>query len=306
MLGLPHAYGSLKQDLTYPISGNNMAKIIAIANQKGGVGKTTTCVNLAASLAAMEKAVLVIDSDPQGNATMASGIDKFNLECSICNVLLDDVDIREALITHTSGGFHLIPADEDLTEAEVKLIDKYMREVRLKNAIALIKDNYDYILIDCPPSLNLLTVNAMCAADCILVPLQCEYFALEGLTLLIDTVDQLARVANPHLRIEGILRTMYDPRNRLAVDVSRDLEVSFGDLVYKTIIHRNVRLAEAPSFGKPVIYYDKSSKGATNYIQLASEIVEKDKLESERIAAKVRKEAAKVKKPAARPAVKTK
>lgn len=269
-----------------------MAKIIAIANQKGGVGKTTTCVNLAASLAAMEKAVLVIDSDPQGNATMASGVDKFNLEHSICNVLLDDLDIRDALITQTSGGFHLIPADEDLTEAEVKLIDKFMREVRLKNALEPIKNNYDYILIDCPPSLNLLTVNAMCAADSILVPLQCEYFALEGLTLLIDTVDQLSRAANHNLRIEGILRTMFDPRNRLSSDVSTDLENSFGDLVYKTIIHRNVRLAEAPSFGKPVIYYDKSSKGAMNYIQLASEIVEKDKLEAERLNARARKEAA--------------
>ncbi len=269
-----------------------MAKIIAIANQKGGVGKTTTCVNLAASLAAMEKAVLVIDSDPQGNATMASGVDKFNLEHSICDVLLDDLDIRDVLITQTSGGFHLIPADEDLTEAEVKLIDKYMREVRLKNALEVIKDNYDYILIDCPPSLNLLTVNAMCAADSILVPLQCEYFALEGLTLLIDTVDQLSRAANHKLRIEGILRTMFDSRNRLSSDVSTDLENSFGDLVYKTIIHRNVRLAEAPSFGKPVIYYDKSSKGAMNYIQLASEIVEKDKLEAERHNARARREAA--------------
>ena len=259
-----------------------MAKVIAIANQKGGVGKTTTCVNLAASLAAMQKRVLLIDSDPQGNATMASGVNKFNLEHSITQVLIEGQDIRDCVVTETSGGYHIIPANEDLTAAEVKLLDFLVREFRLKNALAEIVANYDYVLIDCPPSLNLLTVNAMCAADSILVPLQCEYFALEGLTLLIDTVDQLARAVNPNLKIEGILRTMYDNRNRLSADVSQDLE----DLVYKTIIPRNVRLAEAPSYAKPALYYDKNSTGTKSYLALAAEILEKDLLEAKCLEAK--------------------
>ena len=253
-----------------------MSKIIAIANQKGGVGKTTTCVNLAASLASLQKRVLVIDSDPQGNATMASGINKFELKKTICQVLIDGMDIRDCLIEETNGAFHLIPANEDLTAAEVKLLDYLAREFRLKNALNEIKDNYDYIFIDCPPSLNLLTVNAMCAADSILVPLQCEYFALEGLTLLIDTVDQLAHAVNPKLKIEGILRTMFDNRNRLSSDVSDELKRNFDTLVYETIIPRNVRLAEAPSFGKPAMYYDKSSMGSKAYMALAHEMLQKD------------------------------
>lgn len=252
-----------------------MAKIIAIANQKGGVGKTTTCVNLAASLAAMQKRVLVVDSDPQGNATMASGVNKFELKRTICHILIDGVDIKDTIIEKTNGAFHLIPSNEDLTAAEVKLLDYLAREFRLKNALAEVKDNYDYIFIDCPPSLNLLTVNAMCAADSILVPLQCEYFALEGLTLLIDTVDQLAQAVNPNLKIEGILRTMFDNRNRLSTEVSDELKRNFGDLVYKTIIPRNVRLAEAPSFGQPAMYYDKSSVGSKAYLALAGEIIER-------------------------------
>lgn len=253
-----------------------MAKVIAVANQKGGVGKTTTCVNLAASLAAMQKKVLVIDSDPQGNATMASGVNKFELKSTVCQILIDNVDIKDTIITKTNGAFHLIPANEDLTAAEVKLLDYLAREFRLKNALDEVKDNYDFVFIDCPPSLNLLTVNAMCAADSILVPLQCEYFALEGLTMLIDTVDQLAHAVNPKLKIEGILRTMYDNRNRLSTDVSEELKKNFGDLVYKTIIPRNVRLAEAPSFGKPAMYYDKSSVGSKAYLALAGEIIEKE------------------------------
>ena len=253
-----------------------MVRIIAIANQKGGVGKTTTCVNLAASLAAKGKRVLVVDSDPQGNATMASGINKFELEKTLCDVLIDELDINKVLVEETTGAFHLVPSNEDLTSAEVKLLDYFGREYRLKNALKSIRDNYDYIFIDCPPSLNLLTVNAMCASDSILVPLQCEYFALEGLTQLIDTVDQLAHAVNNDLKIEGILRTMFDNRNRLSTDVSNELKNNFGDLVYETIIPRNVRLAEAPSFGKPALYYDKSSTGTKAYISLADEIIKRE------------------------------
>ena len=254
-----------------------MSKVIAIANQKGGVGKTTTCVNLAASLAAMQKKVLVIDCDPQGNATMASGVMKFGLDKSITNVLIDGLDIRESVVTKTEGDYHLIPANEDLTAAEVNLLDKFGRENFLRKALDNIKNQYDFVLIDCPPSLNILTVNALCAADSILVPLQCEYFALEGLTLLIETVDQLANAVNSKLKIEGILRTMYDNRNRLSIDVSNELKNNFGDLVYETIIPRNVRLAEAPSYGKPAMYNDKSSAGSKAYLSLAAEVIDKSK-----------------------------
>lgn len=255
-----------------------MSKIIAVANQKGGVGKTTTCVNLAASLSAMNKKVLLVDCDPQGNATMASGVNKFDLTDTVCQVMVENIPLSRVLISSTNGGFHLIPANEDLTVAEVELLEFPERELTLKRALEEIQDNYDYILIDCPPSLNLLTVNAMCAANSILVPLQCEYFALEGLTLLINTVEQLRKAVNSELHIEGILRTMFDSRNRLSTDVSNELKKvdNFGDLVYKTIIPRNVRLAEAPSFGKPAMYYDKSSVGSKAYLALAAEIIEKD------------------------------
>ncbi|MGN0916560.1 MAG: ParA family protein [Succinivibrio sp.] len=252
-----------------------MTKIISIANQKGGVGKTTTCVNLGASLAAMNKKVLVLDCDPQGNATMASGVSKFGLKKSMTSVLIDGDNIIDVIEKKTEGGYHIVPSNEDLTAAEVKLLEKYGRETFLKKALATVDGMYDFILIDCPPSLNILTVNALCASDSILVPLQCEYFALEGLTLLIETIEQLASAINHNLKIEGILRTMYDNRNRLSTDVSNELKNNFGDLVYETIIPRNVRLAEAPSYGKPAMYYDKSSVGSKAYLSLAAEVIEK-------------------------------
>ncbi|MBU2883311.1 ParA family protein [Psychrosphaera sp. B3R10] len=250
-----------------------MAKIIAIANQKGGVGKTTSAVNLAASMAATKRKVLLVDLDPQGNATMGSGIDKYEIEFSAYDLLVEDTPFEQVVQTETSGGYHLIAGNGDVTAAEVKMMEMYGRELRLKKALEKIKDNYDFIFIDCPPSLNMLTVNAMAAADSVIVPMQCEYYALEGLTALMDTITSLASVLNSELKIEGILRTMYDPRNRLANDVSEQLKHHFGDKVYRTVIPRNVRLAEAPSFGSPVMYYDKSSSGAKAYLALAGEIL---------------------------------
>ena len=250
-----------------------MAKIIAIANQKGGVGKTTSAVNLAASMAATKRKVLLIDLDPQGNATMGSGIDKYEVEFSAYDLLVEDTKFEDVVQTETTGGYHLIAGNGDVTAAEVKMMEMFGRELRLKNALAGIRDNYDFIFIDCPPSLSMLTVNAMAAADSVIVPMQCEYYALEGLTALMDTINSLASVLNPELKIEGILRTMYDPRNRLANDVSEQLKHHFGEKVYRTVIPRNVRLAEAPSFGSPVMYYDKSSSGAKAYLALAGEIL---------------------------------
>ncbi len=250
-----------------------MAKVIAIANQKGGVGKTTTAVNLAASLAATKRKVLLLDLDPQGNATMGSGVDKYALPATAYELLVDDKPLLEVLVKETSGGYHLVGANADLTAAEVRLMNLFARELRLRNALKDYRNSYDYIFIDCPPSLNMLTVNAMAAADTVLVPMQCEYFALEGLTALVETINQLAAAVNPDLKIEGILRTMYDPRNRLANDVSEQLKQHFGDKVYRAVIPRNVRLAEAPSFGAPVMYYDKSSTGAKAYLALAGEML---------------------------------
>ncbi|KPH57028.1 cobalamin biosynthesis protein CobQ [Pseudoalteromonas porphyrae] len=250
-----------------------MAKVIAIANQKGGVGKTTTAVNLAASMAATKRKVLLIDLDPQGNATMGSGVDKYSDVATIYDLLIEDKPIEEVVTKETSGEYHLIAANGDVTAAEVKLMELFAREVRLRNALEKISDQYEFIFIDCPPSLNMLTVNAMAAADSILVPMQCEYYALEGLTALMDTITQLAKLVNPKLQIEGILRTMYDPRNRLANDVSEQLKQHFGDKVYRTVIPRNVRLAEAPSFGAPAMYYDRTSSGAKAYLALAGEML---------------------------------
>ncbi|MBF7074644.1 ParA family protein [Glaciecola sp. MH2013] len=257
-----------------------MARVISIANQKGGVGKTTTAVNVAASMAATKRKVLLIDLDPQGNATMGSGVDKYDVENTCYELLIEDIPIDDIIITETSGKYHLIAGNADITAAEIKLMEVFARELRLRNAIESIQDKYDYIFIDCPPSLNQLTVNALAASDSVLVPMQCEYYALEGVTALMDTIEKLASVVNPELKIEGVLRTMYDPRNRLANDVSEQLKRHFGDQVYRTVIPRNVRLAEAPSHGVPAMYYDKSSTGAKSYLALAGEILRRRKKES--------------------------
>ena len=249
-----------------------MSRIIAIANQKGGVGKTTSAVNLAAALAASPKKVLLVDLDPQGNATMASGIEKRELEHSITELLLGESTLEQVL-TRTEEGYDLIPGNMDLTAAEIQLMDMSARESRLKQALAAIRDNYDFILIDCPPSLSLLTLNALSAADGVIVPMQCEYFALEGLSSLINTINALKQKLNPALEIDGIIRTMFDIRNNLANAVSNELTQHFGELVFRTLVPRNVRLAEAPSHGQSIIRYDKSSRGAIAYMGLAGEVI---------------------------------
>lgn len=249
-----------------------MAKIIAIANQKGGVGKTTTSVNLSASLAAIKYRVLLIDSDPQGNATVGCGVDKQTISSSLNEVLLSTAKVTDAILT-TRWGFALLPSNGDLTVAEVRLLETEKREQRLKESLAPVVANYDFIIIDCPPSLNMLTLNALVAADSVLVPIQCEYYALEGLTSLLSSIEKIRKAVNPNLQLEGLLRTMYDGRTRLTVEVSEQLLEHFGDKVYQSIIPRNVRLAEAPSHGIPILGYDNRSQGAIAYLALASEVV---------------------------------
>ena len=253
-----------------------MSKIIAIANQKGGVGKTTTCINLAASLAATQRKVLLIDLDPQGNATMGSGIDKNSMEFTTCDLLLGDVTLTNLVMTSENVEYDILPGNGDLTAAEVALMEMPNRERKLREALADARESYDYILIDCPPSLNMLTLNALVAANSVMIPMQCEYYALEGLSALLETVESIRSTVNPELQIEGLLRTMYDPRNNLANDVSGQLLLHFPKKVYRTVIPRNVRLAEAPSHGIPVINYDKSSRGALAYLALAGEILRND------------------------------
>ncbi len=253
-----------------------MSRIIAIANQKGGVGKTTTCINLAASLAATKRRVLLVDMDPQGNATMGSGVNKHELTLTTCEVLLGEADIRQVLQRNDQVNYDVLPANGDLTAAEVTLMQKLGKERRLRIVLNDIQDDYDYIFIDCPPSLNMLTLNALVAAGSVMIPMQCEYYALEGLSALLETIENVRQSVNPELKVEGLLRTMFDPRNNLANDVSGQLILHFPDQVYRTVIPRNVRLAEAPSHGLPVIHYDKTSRGALAYLALAGEILRRN------------------------------
>jgi chromosome partitioning protein len=252
-----------------------MAKIFCIANQKGGVGKTTTAVNLAAGLAVLKKRVLLVDLDPQGNATMGSGVDKAKLESSVYQVLLGMTDVKSALQTSESGNFEVLPANRDLAGAEVEMIDLEQRELRLRHALAEVQGDYDFVLIDCPPALSMLTLNGLCAAHGVIIPMQCEYYALEGLSDLVNTIKIVHAKMNPDLKVIGLLRVMFDPRMMLSQQVSIQLEKHFGEKVFKTIIPRNVRLAEAPSYGIPGVIFDPASKGAQAYTSFGEELVDR-------------------------------
>ncbi len=255
-----------------------MGKVIAIANQKGGVGKTTTAINLAASFAVLEKKVLLIDADPQANATSGSGFDVRNIKTGIYECLIDEQDPRAAVLHSEIEGFDLIPSHIDLVGAEIEMLNMPNREKILKGVVAKIKDDYDFVLIDCSPSLGLITVNALTASDSVLIPVQCEYFALEGLGKLLNTIKIIQGRLNPDLQIEGFLLTMYDPRLRLSNQVVEEVKKHFQDMVFDTIVQRNIKLSESPSFGKPVIIYDAESKGAINHLNLAREILQKNEM----------------------------
>lgn len=258
-------------------------RIFAITNQKGGVGKTTTTVNLAASLKSIKRRVLMIDLDPQGNATMGSGVNKNDLRHSVYGVLTGRCAISDAIVNAERAGYDLLPANGDLTAAEVELLSLDKKEFRLRDALTQVRDQYDYIIIDCPPSLSMLTVNGLVAADSVIIPMQCEYYALEGLSALMNTITGIKQGPNPELKIEGLLRTMYDPRNSLTRDVSSQLIQHFGDRVYDTVIPRNVRLAEAPSHGLPALLYDRKSRGAMAYLALAGEVLRKSRKETAQV-----------------------
>lgn len=266
----------------------SIANVFCIANQKGGVGKTTTAINLAAALAALHKRVLLIDLDPQGNATMGSGVDKNKAERNLYHVLLGDTTIAEARIRSEAGGYDVLPANRELSGAEIDLIQMDNREQQLKQAIALVLDDYDFVLIDCPPTLSLLTLNGLASAHGVIIPMQCEYFALEGLSDLVNTIKRVHRNINPELQLIGLLRVMYDPRVTLQQQVSAQIETHFGDKVFKAVVPRNVRLAEAPSHGLPGVVYDKNSRGAKAYVEFGNELIRRVKKEALRQQARPR------------------
>jgi chromosome partitioning protein len=270
-----HDLDTQEQAIMINPSPSAVMRVFCVANQKGGVGKTTTTTNLAAGLASHAKRVLLIDLDPQGNATMGSGIDKSNIEHTVYDVLINECDIKQAIIASESGGYDVLPANRELAGAEIDLVGFDQRELQLKKAVEQVSDSYDFVLIDCPPALSLLTLNGLAAAHGVIIPMQCEYFALEGLSDLVNTIKRVHRNINNDLTLIGLLRVMFDPRMTLQQQVSAQLEQHFGDKVFKTIVPRNVRLAEAPSYGIPGVSYDKSSRGAKAYIDFAQEVIER-------------------------------